>query len=260
MGKPVTVVLAFAVVLGGGLLGRANPITYQFSGTFDRPMNGTNQFSGSFTFNPDPTVSNIGQVLANQFVVSKGSGSLSPNGVAQPSGYIFAPTTPLQYTQMGPISEYGPDVSLTVAMGRQVLHDTNTPQNPFAATFLANLTTQPLIRGQTPIPPSDYIRISGVTGNYAPGNSESNNSFAIAFTSPTDLIFSHLPADQVVNLRNFDFTTTFHGAGANDQSGGAYNGTITSIELVSTPEPSTLLGFVTLGIAAGLAKRRQREK
>ena len=44
----------------------ASPITYAFTGTLAAPLNGSNQFSGSFTINGDPSVSgNPGSVIEN---------------------------------------------------------------------------------------------------------------------------------------------------------------------------------------------------
>ena len=130
--RPQTVVLGILIVLGSGLIGRAEPITYDFAGNFDQPMNGTTQFSGSFTFNVNPTPSNFGTIGIIQDTISK-VGSVS---VAQPAAYSFSPL-PSYVPGPAPIAEYGNDVSLTVNMGGQTIHYTNTTQNPYFATFSA---------------------------------------------------------------------------------------------------------------------------
>ena len=97
----------------------------------------------------------------------------------------------------------------------------------------------------------DDIMISGVTNQYSPGNSFSNNSFGLSFSSGSDTVFSNLSPGQVPNPGNFDFaTSSFHGLSAGDASGGSDSGTITSIEMVPVPEPSPLVIFAVLGIAA----------
>jgi hypothetical protein len=250
MFRPLTIAFAVSTLLASGLSGRADPITYDFSGNFDRPMNGTTQFSGSFTFNRDPTTSNFGGIGGSQVIVS--------GGVAQIVGYSFTPDT---YGHPPQIAEYGNDVSLTVNMGGQTIHYVNTPQNPYAATVEASGFTQSTYSSPNTFPPTDVFSVSGVTTQYHPGNSFSDNSFSMDFYSRPDTIFSNLPPGQVAYLGNFNFSNSFHGLDAGSASGGSYTGTITSIEMVSAPESSTLVIFAVLGIAArALRSCRSRSK
>jgi hypothetical protein len=62
------------------------------------------------------------------------------------------------------------------------------------------------------------------------------------------------------NLRNFQYilnTSTFNLGGRLLGSNQGIDGTVTSIQLVSTPEPGALAVFAMLGIA-GVLHRRQR--
>src|SRR3954447_16284018 len=101
MFRHLSLIVVAAIVLGAQSNGQANPITYDFSGTFDRPMNGTDQFSGSFTINLDPTASNVG-------ILSPNTGETSADGLSGIAILIFT----LDPTQREMIGEYGNDVSL----------------------------------------------------------------------------------------------------------------------------------------------------
>ncbi len=91
-----------------------------------------------------------------------------------------------------------------------------------------------------------------------PGDSYTNSSLTLQFTSTPSTIFSSLPPGEVANLRSFNFSGASGLAGAADSLGGSYDGTITSIELVSTPEPSTLVIFAVFGIAVILQRRYRK--
>lgn len=73
----------------------ASPLTYDFTGTFNQPFDGTTTFSGSFTINANPTVN----------------------------------------AQTSSVFEKGGDVSLTLNLGGQVVTYVNTPQNPSYVFF-----------------------------------------------------------------------------------------------------------------------------
>ena len=81
----------------------------------------------------------------------------------------------------------------------------------------------------------------------------------MSFRGRPDTFFSNLSPGQVANLGNFDFATSDQALTASDASGGLYYGTITSIEMVTAPEPSTLIIFSILGISA-MALRPRRER
>jgi hypothetical protein len=239
-------VVAVSLFMGARTISRADPVTYDFTGTLNQPMNGTNQFSGSFTFNADPGQSSVGGIVITQTTISTVNGV----SIAQPAAYGF------QAAAAGSpaIAEYGNDVSMTVNIGGQVLNFANTAANPFLATFQASTETFPVQRDGTQTPPLDTISINGVSTSFSPGNSFSNNSFGMSFSLRPTTLFENLAPGQVVNFGKFNFATTFQGLSAGDSAGGAYSGTLTSIELVPAPEPGAFAVFAMLGIAAGLSR------
>src|SRR3954451_22801244 len=52
-------VAMFVAVIAGRPVA-ATPVTYDFTGNFDRPMNGSTQFSGSVTFDGSPAITHPG--------------------------------------------------------------------------------------------------------------------------------------------------------------------------------------------------------
>jgi hypothetical protein len=247
MFRTLLFVVAVSLFAGAGTISRADPVTYNFTGTLNQPMNGTNQFSGSFTFNADPSQSSVGGIVITQTTISTATNGVS---VAQPAAYGFEAAS----AGTPAIAEFGNDVSLTVNIGGQVLNFANTAANPFLATFQASMQTFPTQQGQPTTPPLDNISINGVSTSFSPGNSFSNNSFNMSFSVRPTTLFENLAPGQIVNFGNFNFATTFQGLGAADSAGGSYSGTLTSIELVSAPEPGTFAVFGMMGIAAGLSR------
>src|SRR5262249_46774541 len=166
----------------------ASPITYDFTGTLNTPMNGTSQFSGSFTFNADPTASDLGILGLN----------------ATGTVLAFTPGAPL--LPASPIAEYGSNVSLTLNVAGQVMQYTNTPQNPTLARFTAGRvsTTEPMTpqsgqSGTTNSIPNvwntyDQVMIQGMGTTRNPGNSFTNGSVTMTFQSPTgtDPVYANL--------------------------------------------------------------------
>jgi hypothetical protein len=187
----------------------ASPITFDFTGALGpnvQPVDGSRQFSGSFTINGDPTVN--------------------------PGSYA--------------VSEGGSDVSITLNVGGQVINFVNSPQSPnTSANFYV---TQVTLQEKTGPVLEDEFLVSGVT----PSGS-STLYFNFSFFSPaTD--------NQLGNLRNFSLPLDSSSVNLEVSSGTFQGplGTITSIQLVSAPEPSMLAVFAVLGIAA-MAHGRRRE-
>ncbi len=65
MFRPLTIALAVMALLGAGSAGWAEPITYDFSGTFIGGPGAvmTGPFSGSFTIDSDPSVGSDGTLI-----------------------------------------------------------------------------------------------------------------------------------------------------------------------------------------------------
>lgn len=100
----LSLVVAVSILLGSQQIVEASPLTYDFTGTLNQPVDGAKTFSGSFTINADPTV-----------------------GPGMASGFYSS----------GVVNENGSDVSLAVNVGGQVINFVNTPQNPSAVGFQA---------------------------------------------------------------------------------------------------------------------------
>ncbi len=198
--------VAALAVFGTQSTGLADPITYDFSGQFNQPFNGSTQISGSFTFNPNPTL----------------------------GGYSY-------------VSETGSDVSITVNAGGQVYNFVNDPQNPFtSATVNADV-----VPAQYSPPGESEVEIA-VLGAMESGNLLA--SFGMTFYSPGGL-------ELLQNLRNFNYVLNTSSVSLQVTSQGTLEGgygSVTSIELVSTPEPSTLALFAVFGIAAMVHRSLRR--
>ncbi len=92
-------IIAVSILLSGQQIVGASPLTYDFTGTLNQPVDGSTTFTGSFTINANPAV-NPGA----SWVIESGS-----------------------------------DVSLSVNLGRQVINYVNTPQVPDSVTFGASV-------------------------------------------------------------------------------------------------------------------------
>ncbi|MGP0068330.1 MAG: hypothetical protein ACLQGP_32630 [Isosphaeraceae bacterium] len=189
----------------------ASPITFDFTGNFGMASNGTSTpFSGSFTINGNPTVTNGG-----------------PN-----------PYGPYPY-----VSEEGSDVSLTVNMGGQVFNFANTASQPNNSMLLVEV--QPTVPGtpNTPLETEFLIKGSSMT---------LGANFALTVYSPG--------VAQLTNLSSFNFNLYNASVEASDISGVGYTfqGGITSIEIVSNPEPGTLAIFAVLALTGLVYQRRRR--
>ncbi len=95
----LTLALAVSVVVGIPRIAAADPITYDFTGTLQQPIDGTTTFSGALTINGTPTEQG-------------------------PPGDLVRMVT-----------EGGSDVSLSLNLGGQVFNIVNSTQNPF--TYVA---------------------------------------------------------------------------------------------------------------------------
>ena len=69
-------IIAVSIVLSSQQIVGASPVTYDFTGTLNQPVDGSTTFTGSFTINANPTVNPV----ANPYVAEDGSDvSLSVN-------------------------------------------------------------------------------------------------------------------------------------------------------------------------------------
>lgn len=204
---------------------KASPMTFDFTGTFDQPVNGSDQFSGSFTIDSNATVT-------------------------------YLDVTPPYYP--GSISEGGNDVSLTVTIGGITTHYNNAPGSDFPATLsVAQLSSN------DPVDPSgDIVIVRGYQSDLDPGV---NSGFALSFSSRTDVLFSQLGPNEVANLQNFDFSNPdSSSAGYSwvvnyaDPLTASVDGTITSIVAVPAPEPSMLAVSGAMAIGAMACRRVSR--
>jgi len=89
-------IIAVSIVLSSQQIVGASPVTYDFTGTLNQPVDGSTTFTGSFTINANPTVN----LVANPYVAEDGS-----------------------------------DVSLSVNLGGHTINYVNTPQLSDSATF-----------------------------------------------------------------------------------------------------------------------------
>jgi hypothetical protein len=196
----------------------ANPITYDFSGTFDQPVNGTTQFSGSFTFNTDATITYSAQHWPNIYP------------------YMIA--------------ESGKDVALVVTIGNQTINYQNTNQYPDLAklSVYRNPTNYPVE------PSGDTIDVGGAPPYSPPGYSP---GFGFSLGLPHDEIFSQAGPNGAVSLPNLS-AFELRAASYTDSSNVLHEGQITSIQEVSIPEPSMLAVFATLGALAIVHRRFRR--
>jgi hypothetical protein len=100
----IRLAVVLSIVLGAPATLQASPITYDFAGTLNQLLNGTTQFSGSFTIDSNPN---------------------DNGGFATPGGAGIV------------IGENGDEVSLTVHIGGQTIGYINTAQNPDNVDFSA---------------------------------------------------------------------------------------------------------------------------
>jgi hypothetical protein len=206
---------SFAVAISLALVApqaiEASPITYDFSGTFNQPINGSTQFSGTFTIDSNPTI------------------------------LISLPSW-----ESGGVGENGADVSLTAHIGGQTIDFVNTSQNPENAMFeAAVLGTGEVTRD--PAPPSVDFSLQGYSGT------NDRMAFTLSFTRPG----THYELAELTSLASPSYTssvTVNYDPGGQTQQ---VDGSLTSIELVSAPEPSMLAVFGVMAIA-GMAHWRLR--
>ena len=220
-----------AYLLGSGHLAGAGPITYAFTGALAQPFHGATDFSGTFTFNTATNAGNEGYF-----------GSSVPGSSLQ---FYNSPTN----SGLGSIGESGADVAIKVNIGGQEYEYQNTPQDPNRATFTANQYPELIGTNPNRYQYIDHINIEGAGASSNPGNSFSNGSFSISFQTNSDPIFANLTDGQVANLTAFPISTaTYRGVETADNAGTLYIGdqSISSIEVVATPEPSSLAVFTLL--------------
>jgi PEP-CTERM motif len=166
------------------------------------------------------------------------------NGSRQLSGSftIDSNPTPSSYDSS---TENGSSVSITVNAGGQVYNFVNTLQNPNIAAFTAyNWPT-----GSPPNPTNNSLIEYMWQGSTPSLGSAVNFSMTFYDAGGSPQLLS--------NVTNFNYVLpsgsfNFGGTAVGSTQGGV--GSITSISQVATPEPSTLVTFAMLGIAA-LARR-----
>jgi hypothetical protein len=203
-------IIAVSIVLSSQQIVGASPLTYDFTGTLNQPVDGSTTFTGSFTINANPTV------------------------------WSSATVNPPDLPVMSGVFESGSDISLTVNLGGQMINYVNTPQFPGSARF--SLTTWSDLMNMSP-------GLAGLKGpllefTVGGGANGGNITFGMIFESPGGV--EQLSNLRGVSLPlNTSYVTVYD---SSSQQGAA--GSITSIEAVSVPEPSALVVSAMLGIAA----------
>jgi PEP-CTERM motif len=205
----LALVVAVWVLVDTHRMVAANPITYDFTGTFQQPFDGSTAFSGSLTFNATPTLQDA---------------TLQGGGVA----------------------ETGSDVSLTLNAGGQVFNFNNSPQNP-TSSGVSVFPSSPL--GTLP-----SVELSFGGRNSGAAGSGPAISFAVTMY---DYGVAALPYSNLASLSFPAYTSSvqLQELTAGGAISGGVGGALTSFEAVSTPEPSTLVVFAGLGLAALLRRR-----
>jgi len=204
-----------SIFLGAPSIVLADPLTFNFTGTLEGTVFGTNQVSGSFTINANPVV------MAN----------------FQPPDY--------QASGLYGAQESGSDVSVTFQVGGHVINFSNTTPNPDIVQFSAQQLGNP--QATMPGPLFDYATLSG--SNPSPSNSSTIDGFQFNFANSPDTLFANAVAGQLTNLRNFNFSN-ITSAEIDVGSEGWRTALISSIQPAAVPEPSMLIVFATVGIAA----------
>lgn len=212
--------LSLALVISIALVApqaiEASPITYDFTGTLNQPINGSSQFSGSFTIDSSNP--------------NGGGGVITPGG----SGTV--------------IGENGDQVSMTVHLGGQRIDFVNTPQGPNSARFEA-------IGGvaiEVPLPPmAAPTVVFSVAGRALTSD---QIEFTLNFTRPGT-------APELADLTSFASSSYPSSVSVTGNWGGqsqATEGTLTSIEQVSAPEPTALVVFGAMALGAMALRRMSR--
>jgi hypothetical protein len=153
----LSIAIVATLALGVGQPAWASPITFDFTGTLKAPINGTEQLSGSFTINGDPT----------------------------PTGWPYPLTS---------VNENGSDVSITVNMGGQVFHFDNG-QNPLTtASFTTGPSPTWIMQGLSG-PPQASTWIGGGTSSSdgSPGAEFGMTFYSPALLNLTNLRDLSLP-------------------------------------------------------------------
>ena len=179
------------------------------------------------------------------------AGTLSQpiDGATQFSGSFTIDTNPNQvvdtiWDNASAFGEDGSEVALTIRLGGQTMNYINTPQNPETVTLLGETGVNIAV----PPPPQNVYFGLGT-------QSQANDrlTFSLQFTRPG----SDLELADLARLSSPMFTSSvsvsYDSAGQTQQ----VQGSITSIEQVSAPEPGMLAIFAVMGFA-GLAHRRFR--
>jgi hypothetical protein len=189
----LALVLAVSVLVSTPRLVVADPITYDFTGTFSQPFDGSKTFNGSLTFNATPTT--------------------------------------------GDSSD-----SLTVNVGGQVLTFSNSPQNPNVS-----LTVGADVEPNTTTPTVEFSFVGSIEGN------DTSRTFGVTMYDyglgavPSNLASLNLPLYTSTALLQ-EITVNNSTGEVESVTGGS--GVLTSYEAVSTPEPSTVVIFAGLALAA----------
>lgn len=222
MFRPLTIALAVSTLLGTGLTARSTPITYDFSGTLDHSYQGSNQFSGTFTYDTD----------------------LPLNTSIEPSpGWSY-------YTGV-PADPSEPVLSLKFNLG-------NTPSTTFGQLQSDELIVAHQASGSDGFfIQEEFLSRPGSGGGpttvWAELGMANNN---LIQRGP----FSSTSPPSYLNLQDFsigaDLTVQIN---PTNGTGQMYVGTITSLTLeTATPEPRSFLIFAFLGIGGKALRFRRR--
>jgi len=159
-------IIAVSIVLSSQQIVGASPVTYDFTGTLNQPVDGSTTFTGSFTINANPTVN---------------------------PGASW-------------VAESGSDVSLTVNLGGRMINYVNTPQFPDSATFqLAWFSAsfmQAFLIGPPGVAALPELEFS-VKGGGANGG---NITFAMSFDKPGGVEQLSNPQDVILPLNSIYVT------------------------------------------------------
>ncbi len=173
------------------------------------------------------------------------------NGASQFSGSFTMDSNPnfipLPAVLPGTLTETSSDVSMTLHLGSQTYDFSNTPGQSGAALYV----NSPLQGYSYPSgSPQESISLNGALFTGSAGSAPSftiNFQQAGGFFSTTDL----------GKLSTSSFSSGVHFSAMSGGQSTTSNGTLTSIEQVSAPEPCSLAIFGGLAIAAMITARRR---
>jgi len=222
----LAVVLVLSLLLAGQAT--ASPMSYAFTGTLSTPFNGSNQFSGTVTFEANPPL----------------------------SGYAanWPPTTPINPSGEARVSLLNESADITLNAGGQTFQFSNQDPNTAGQLVINGVSYAQAQATPSPHPPEDQIGIEGQSRG-----SDSLNAWSTSFS----ISFHNLSSwENIADFSTLQFIPTLSEVrlSYSVSNGETYNGsgTITSFTPIETPtpEPSTWLIALLAGGAAALRLRR----